>query len=733
MDQFRYSAVDLSKREIRILHPQRHLQLDFPAGGGFEGEPLYPSLVPDLTLHFELRTVSLDDKPLYTALSYVWGQLQGQQLITVNECDFPVTPNLHKALQHLQYKDVAPGIWIDSVCINQKDDKEKSQQVSLMGSIYSSAHHVVIWLGEEQVNSKFFAKATYEFGRLFRQHFNILDSQDDGLMEYFEFDSLMAGDIDEMITQAIKSVDETAFMNSRQFLNDFFEFTIGRPWWYRVWVIQEFVLATKCHFQIGCERIDVDELSTLMVIGMLMNSIFGLLSRSPLDSKPHDLKYGYDWILTMVTHRLQQHPKQRGQKMYDVLCKTYCRPASRSETPYLAASNKLDYIYGLRSLFQNHFNALGLTVNYSKSWEDLYGEVAQELLLAGDMDLLALSQKAMSETIPVLPSWAPNWHEKIQFPSAWFRTAAFNDGTIMGNSLFLASSGSEVEARSSLAYDLNERPGPIRSILFRGVLIDKILEAKSTYLRSESLETSEVNRLLGSLFEDISSLCKQSKRLGFGTYTASSLREAVWRIPIRDHEAAFDGTDKFRRATQLSHRRYKKYSLLFQAYGAQIATERISQQSPGTTLFERWSAKLRLWSCRFLLSAYTFLFKTSQYNLPMRVWCVMKSLPNIPLAREEIKGLKAAQNMEYQMYFGSLLGPPTKPFITERGYIGLGPRYLQPGDALCILFGARVPHVLRPRTEGQRGYLFVGEAYVHSIMDGEGIRDISESMEFKVF
>lgn len=85
------------------------------------------------------------------------------------------------------------------------------------------------------------------------------------------------------------------------------------------------------------------------------------------------------------------------------------------------------------------------------------------------------------------------------------------------------------------------------------------------------------------------------------------------------------------------------------------------------------------------------------------------------------------------MYFGSLLGPPTKPFITERGYIGLGPRYLQPGDALCILFGARVPHVLRPRTEGQRGYLFVGEAYVHGIMDGEGIRDNSESMEFKVF
>ena len=117
----------------------------------------------------------------------------------------------------------------------------------------------------------------------------------------------------------------------------------------------------------------------------------------------------------------------------------------------------------------------------------------------------------------------------------------------------------------------------------------------------------------------------------------------------------------------------------------------------------------------------------------MRAWCVMKSLPNIPLAREEIKGLKAAQNMEYQMYFASLLGPPTKSFITERGYIGLGPRYLQPGDAVCVLFGARVPHVLRPRTEGQRGYLFVGEAYVHGIMDGEGIRDNSESREFKVF
>jgi Heterokaryon incompatibility protein (HET) len=40
-------------------------------------------------------------------------------------------------------------MWIDAICIHQKDDLEKGPQVALMGDIYRLADRVVVWLGPE--------------------------------------------------------------------------------------------------------------------------------------------------------------------------------------------------------------------------------------------------------------------------------------------------------------------------------------------------------------------------------------------------------------------------------------------------------------------------------------------------------------------------------------------------------------------------------------------------------
>lgn len=57
-------------------------------------------------------------------------------------------------------------------------------------------------------------------------------------------------------------------------------------------------------------------------------------------------------------------------------------------------------------------------------------------------------------------------------------------------------------------------------------------------------------------------------------------------------------------------------------------------------------------------------------------------------------------------------------FIAENGYYGLGPHNMQPQDKIAVLFGARVPFILRPF--GNRWKL-VGECYVNGIMHGEAI------------
>jgi hypothetical protein len=55
-------------------------------------------------------------------------------------------------------------------------------------------------------------------------------------------------------------------------------------------------------------------------------------------------------------------------------------------------------------------------------------------------------------------------------------------------------------------------------------------------------------------------------------------------------------------------------------------------------------------------------------------------------------------------------------FITERGYIGVGPKITKVNDQICVFAGGGVPFVLE---EKYSTYSLIGECYVHGIMYGE--------------
>jgi hypothetical protein len=63
-------------------------------------------------------------------------------------------------------------------------------------------------------------------------------------------------------------------------------------------------------------------------------------------------------------------------------------------------------------------------------------------------------------------------------------------------------------------------------------------------------------------------------------------------------------------------------------------------------------------------------------------------------------------------------------FLTEGGGggYGLGPQCALPGDVVVVLYGGNTPYVLRPRRNGE--YVFIGQAYVDQIMNGEAVRDV---------
>jgi hypothetical protein len=66
-----------------------------------------------------------------------------------------VTKNLYMALLHLKQKNEDQIIWIDSICIDQLNDKEKNHQVCHMSSINKMAESVIIWLGEATAETDF--------------------------------------------------------------------------------------------------------------------------------------------------------------------------------------------------------------------------------------------------------------------------------------------------------------------------------------------------------------------------------------------------------------------------------------------------------------------------------------------------------------------------------------------------------------------------------------------------
>jgi hypothetical protein len=63
------------------------------------------------------------------------------------------------------------------------------------------------------------------------------------------------------------------------------------------------------------------------------------------------------------------------------------------------------------------------------------------------------------------------------------------------------------------------------------------------------------------------------------------------------------------------------------------------------------------------------------------------------------------------------------PSVGRNPPLGLAPSKAQAGDFVCILLGCSVPVILRPVDEDdpQRGYEFIGEAYVYRMMEGEAL------------
>jgi hypothetical protein len=110
-------------------------------------------------------------KAAFEAVSYTWGFVNPASSINVDivqsqapDATTTIGSNLLELLRRLRKSTESRTLWVDAICINQTDDKEKSEQIPKMQAIFALAKRVVIWLGESTAESTMALEALQHIG-----------------------------------------------------------------------------------------------------------------------------------------------------------------------------------------------------------------------------------------------------------------------------------------------------------------------------------------------------------------------------------------------------------------------------------------------------------------------------------------------------------------------------------------------------------------------------------------
>ena len=217
------------------------------------------------------------------------------------------------ALFYLRSKTETLTLWIDAICINQLDTSERNHQVAQMGTIYSNAVEVIVWLGMPTEES------------------------------YAAFDLL----------RSLTSSPRTAVRRHMQKLQDPWQHLRGicqRTYWKRLWIIQEVVRAARITVQCGTATIDWESLCT----GLEMAADPEHLRDETSSNEPK-------WLLSLKQQRKGYH--QNGCRIVSLL-------ESCTDSECL---DPRDMVFGLLGLADDCGDVL--LADYSKSTADVFNDV----------------------------------------------------------------------------------------------------------------------------------------------------------------------------------------------------------------------------------------------------------------------------------------------------------------------------------------------------------------------
>lgn len=330
----------------------------------------------------KLEDFLLDMAPEYMTLSYAWGNPLASSMIICNEKSLAITPHLHGAFYHLHALDSATKVWIDAVCINQADDAEKAVQTQRMNNVYRSAQKMMVWLGEGDNDS------------------------DNALSRIEDINKSLALILQDSTPENITFIEEW-LRNDDLSLSDLpnigdpvwpaFGQILSKPWFTRLWVLQEVVLAKEIVVAYGRKQIEWDNLATL-ALGLRRAVLIDFIGGTPSIASKVKRSVGAISLVPIA--------KELAQSKHTGLL-ALMRIGREKD-----CTEPLDRIYGLLGL-PDPAVASRIVVNYSteskRMWWIAYIQHGKiELQVDTSLTLLSL---AVSQQKPIeLPSWCPNWN-----------------------------------------------------------------------------------------------------------------------------------------------------------------------------------------------------------------------------------------------------------------------------------------------------------------------------------
>ena len=99
----------------------------------------------------DFNQVKLSNPGPYIAISYEWGSNQiVSRIHKPDGVQIDLTESAYDIIEYvIRKRRRKDWVWMDSVCIDQKNQAEKRRQIALMGKIYSSAAQVFACIGPE--------------------------------------------------------------------------------------------------------------------------------------------------------------------------------------------------------------------------------------------------------------------------------------------------------------------------------------------------------------------------------------------------------------------------------------------------------------------------------------------------------------------------------------------------------------------------------------------------------